>query len=150
VIVVEEVERGTAARALALELEVERRRTAEAERSEYPGNAPGVRSTNAWSARRLLALVDVEPSTKFVCTWAGTSGAGDWSETCCTFSRPLRLAVFDCCPLVPGLDAGEHRLEAVALQPLQMRLGEERQAALRDEVDAVRRPRPPRSRPRLV
>ena len=38
--------------------------------------------------------------------------------------------------VVPRLDAGEEGLEAVLLEPREVRLGEEREAALGDEVDA--------------
>ena len=39
----------------------------------------------------------------------------------------------------PRLDAGQDGLEAVALEPFQVRLRKERQAAFGDEVDAAGR-----------
>src|SRR5450631_4230306 len=40
--------------------------------------------------------------------------------------------------VVPRLDAGQERRESVPLHPDEMRLGEDREAAFRDEVDAIR------------
>ena len=41
--------------------------------------------------------------------------------------------------LVPRFDTGQQDLESAALEPLQMRLRQERQAAFRDEIDPTRR-----------
>src|SRR3990167_154484 len=49
------------------------------------------------------------------------------------FASCLRLVAH----AVPGLYTGEHRFEAVLLEPLQVRLRQERQAALRDKIYAV-------------
>ena len=144
VIVVEEVEREWKHAIGALVLEVQRRCSPERGEKRITGERTGSHVHEAFRQfERLRSFVRVEPEHE-VGLDAGdilrdqVDVLGDLADFVHSgeLAGPGLVA-----ELVPGFDAGQQDLESAALEPLQMRLCQEGKAALRDEIDPVRRHR---------